>query len=39
MNILHVIEIRGVGGAEKLLLDFLPLQAKTAKVRIIISFE
>jgi glycosyltransferase involved in cell wall biosynthesis len=28
MKILHIIEIRGIGGAENLLLDFLPAQVK-----------
>ena len=28
MKVIHIVEIRGIGGAEKLLLDFLPEQAK-----------
>jgi glycosyltransferase involved in cell wall biosynthesis len=28
MKILHIIEIRGIGGAENLLLDFLPAQVR-----------
>ena len=39
MNILHVIEIRGIGGAEKLLLDFLPIQGNTAEVKCIILYK
>lgn len=39
MNILHIIEIRGIGGAEKLLLDFIPIQVKTADVKCVILYN
>lgn len=39
MKILHIIEIRGIGGAEKLLLDFLPIQAKTAEIMCLILYK